>query len=81
MVYPIVGFTKIGPGITCNRKTRLERLARGKHSSSIRIFVNSGRKKFMALTPEVDTFRGHPLDRQLALGGLVVRVVFNPPEI
>jgi hypothetical protein len=38
-------------GLTCKHYTRLERLARDKHSSLLRKSVNYGRKKFYSTGP------------------------------
>ncbi len=39
-------FTRVGSGLTHKNQTRLERLARDKHSSLLRKSVNCGRNKF-----------------------------------
>ncbi len=43
--------TQAGSMLTCKHQTRLERLARDKHSSLLRTFVNYGRKSFIILGP------------------------------
>jgi hypothetical protein len=44
-------FTRVGSGLTCKHYTRLERLARDKHSSLLQKFVTYGRKKFYNIVP------------------------------
>ncbi len=44
-------FTQVGSGLTCIHKTRLERLARDKHSSLLQKSVNYGHKKFYSTSP------------------------------
>ncbi len=44
-------FTWVGSGLTCNHYTRMDRLARDKHSSLLRKFVNYGQKKFYNIGP------------------------------
>jgi len=44
-------FTWIGSGHTCKHWTWLERLARDKHSSLLRKYVNYGSKKFYSTGP------------------------------
>ncbi len=43
--------TWVGSGLTCKHYTRLERLARHKHSSLLRKLVNYARKKFYSIGP------------------------------
>ncbi len=42
----------IASGLAHKHKTKLEKLARDKHSGSIRIFVNYGVKSFVTLGPD-----------------------------
>ena len=42
---------RLAPGLALKQKPRLERLARGKHSSLLRKYVNYGRKKFYNIGP------------------------------
>jgi len=42
----------VGSGLTNQHLTRLEKLARGKHSSLLQKFVKYGRKNFITLGPE-----------------------------
>ncbi len=44
-------FTWVGSGLTHRHQTRLERLARNKHTSLLRKSVNYGRKKFYSTGP------------------------------
>jgi len=44
-------FTQVGYGLTHKRWTRLERLARDKHSSLLQKYVNYGHKKFYNTGP------------------------------
>ncbi len=44
-------FTWVGSGLTCKHVTRLERLARDKHSRLLRKYVNYVRKKFYSTGP------------------------------
>jgi hypothetical protein len=44
-------FTRVGSGLVCNHKIRLERLARDKHSSLLRKYINYGHKKFYNIGP------------------------------
>jgi hypothetical protein len=44
-------FTWVGFGLTCKHKTRLEKLARDRHSSLLQKSVNCGQKKFKSLVP------------------------------
>ncbi len=44
-------FNRVGSCITNKRQTRLEKLAREKHSSLLRKFETCGRKKFITLSP------------------------------
>jgi hypothetical protein len=39
------------PGLVHKQKSRLERLTRGEHSSSLQEFVTYGRKKYITLAP------------------------------
>ncbi len=41
--------TRVGSGLTGKHQTRLENLARDKHSSLLRNFINYGRKKFYSI--------------------------------
>ncbi len=43
--------TQVGYSLTHKHQSRLERLARDKHSSLLRTFVNYGRKKFYNVDP------------------------------
>jgi hypothetical protein len=43
--------SRAGSGLTCKHKTRLERLAKDKHSSLLRKYVNYGCKKFYNTGP------------------------------
>jgi hypothetical protein len=44
-------FTRLGSGLTYKHHTRLERLARDKHSSLLQKFVNYGHKKVYRIGP------------------------------
>jgi hypothetical protein len=59
--YPRVEYLKgasLGlPLASLKNKTRLEKLARDKHSSLLRTFVNCGRKKFYGIGPRLCYFR------------------------
>jgi hypothetical protein len=44
-------YTGEGSGLAYKHLNRLEKLAREKHSSSLRTFINSGRKKFYNIGP------------------------------
>jgi hypothetical protein len=48
---PEMCFTQVGSGLTCKHQTRLDSLARDKHSSLIRKIVNYDRKKFYRIGP------------------------------
>jgi hypothetical protein len=45
------------PAHTRKRYTRLERLARDKHSSLLRTLINYGRKKFYNIGPRANVIR------------------------
>ncbi len=47
-------FTWVGSGLSNKHLTRLEKLARSKHSSLVRKFITYGRKKFTTLAPGVN---------------------------
>ncbi len=54
--YPRVGHLKGAPlmkalALNCKHETKLERLARNKHSSLLRKFINYGHKKFYNIRP------------------------------
>jgi hypothetical protein len=40
-------FTWVGFGLSCKHETRLEKLAKDKHSNLLQKFVNYGRKKVL----------------------------------
>jgi hypothetical protein len=44
-------FILVGFGLTCNHYTRLEELARDKHSFLLQKFVNCGQKKSYSIGP------------------------------
>ncbi len=44
-------FTWVGPGLALKHWTRLEKLARDKHSSLLRKYLNYGRNKFYSTGP------------------------------
>jgi hypothetical protein len=46
-----VHYSRVGSGRTGKHQTRLERLARDKHSCLLRTFVKYGRKKFDNIRP------------------------------
>jgi hypothetical protein len=45
-------FTQVSSCLTLKHQTRLERLARDKHSSLLRKIVNYGRKSFIRFAPD-----------------------------
>ncbi len=56
--------TRVGSGLTC-KQTRLERLARNKHSSLLRKSVNYGRNKFFRTRPRMEN-RQQPYEKALS---------------
>jgi hypothetical protein len=54
---PERGFTLVGSGLTHKHWTRLEKLARDKHSIILRKSINYGQKKFYNIGPRSQFFK------------------------